>query len=305
MTAILARRFAEMLLALLVMSLIVFSLGRALGDPVALMLGDFATDADRAALERDLGLDKPPAVQYFRFVTDALRGDFGRSVSGDRQPVINIIGSRLPASLQLAAVALLLSLLVGIPLGVLAAVRKGSWVDTAARLIALFGQSVPAFWMGIVLIFVFSVRLRLLPTSGYGSAAHFVLPAITMALFTVAAVTRLTRVSMIEALDSDYVRLARMKGLRESVVVWKHALSNSLLPVVTYLGAFFATMITGAVVVETIFGWPGIGRLAYEAILERDFPLMQAVVLVMTALFMSLNLLADVLQVVIDPRLRR
>jgi peptide/nickel transport system permease protein len=305
MTAILVRRVLEMLVALLVMSLIVFSLSRALGDPVALMLGDFATEEDRAAVRRDLGLDQPFATQYLAFVGNALKGDLGRSVSGDRQPVIDIIRSRFPASLQLAGVALLLSLAVGIPLGVAAAVRKGTWVDTGARIFALLGQSVPVFWIGIVLITVFSVRLRWLPTSGYGGPEHFVLPAATMALFTVAAVTRLTRVGMIDALDSDYVRLARMKGLPEVKVVWKHALANSLLPVVTYLGAFFATMITGAVVVETIFGWPGIGRLAYEAILERDYPLMQAVVLVMTALFMSLNLLADLLHVVIDPRLRR
>lgn len=305
MTATLLRRVAEMALALLVMSLIVFMLGRALGDPVALMLSDFATEEDRRQLREDLGLDRPLPVQYLTFAGNALRGDLGRSVAGDRRPVIEIIASRLPASLQLAGVALLLSLAAGIPLGILAAVRRGTWVDTVARVFALLGQSVPVFWIGIVLIFVFGVRLRWLPTSGYGGIENFILPAVTMALFTVAAVTRLTRVGMIEALDSDYVRLARMKGLSETRVIWKHALSNSILPVVTYLGAFLATMITGAVVVETIFGWPGIGRLAYEAILERDYPLMQAVVLVMTSLFIILNLIADLLHLLIDPRLRR
>lgn len=304
MSAIVLRRAGELFVALLVMSLIVFGLGRALGDPAALMLGNFATEEDRQALTRDLGLDRPLGVQYLTFVGNALRGDLGRSISGDRQPVMEIILSRLPASLQLAGAALALSLAAGIPLGVVAAVKRGTWVDTSARIFALLGQSIPVFWIGIVLIYVFSVRMRWLPTSGYGGLEHFALPATTMALFTVAAITRLTRVGMIEALDSDYVRLARMKGLSEVKVIWKHALSNSVLPLITYLGAFLATMITGAVVVETIFGWPGIGRLAYEAILDRDYPLMQAVVLVMTALFMSLNLLADVLHVVVDPRLR-
>ncbi len=304
MSGILLRRIAEMIAALVVMSLVVFALGRALGDPVALMLSDFATEAEQQALRRDLGLDRPLAVQYLTFVGNALRGDLGRSITGDRQPVMEIIASRLPASLQLAGIALALSLAAGIPLGVLAAVKRGTWVDAGARSFALIGQSIPVFWIGIVFIYVFSVRMRWLPTSGYGGAEHFVLPAVTMALFTVAAITRLTRVGMIEALESDYVRLARIKGLSETKVVWKHALANSLLPVVTWLGAFFATMITGAVVVETIFGWPGIGRLAYEAILERDYPLMQAVVLVMTALFMSLNLVADLVHVAVDPRLR-
>ena len=305
MAGILLRRVSEMLLALGVMSLIIFSLSRMLGDPVALMLSDFATEADRQALEAELGLDDPFAVQYLHFVGNALQGDLGRSVTGDRQPVTAIIASRLPASLQLAGVALLLSLAIGVPLGVAAAIWRGTWVDTVARVFALLGQSVPVFWIGIVLIWVFSVELRWLPASGYGGPSHFVLPAVTMALFTVAAITRLMRVGMIEALGSDYVRFARGKGVSEAIVVWKHALANSLVPVITYLGAFLATMVTGAVVVETIFGWPGIGRLAYEAILERDYPLMQAVVLVMTALFMTFNLVADLLHAGIDPRLRR
>jgi peptide/nickel transport system permease protein len=190
-------------------------------------------------------------------------------------------------------------------LGVAAARWQGSWIDTAARSIALLGQAIPVFWLGIVLIFVFSVQLRWLPTSGYGELRHFILPAVTMSLFTVAAVARLTRISMLNALDSEYVRLARMKGLAESVVVWKHALSNSIVPVLTYMGTFFATMVTGAVVIETVFGWPGIGRLAYEAITDRDYPLMQAVVLVMTALFMFANFAVDLVHAWIDPRVRQ
>jgi peptide/nickel transport system permease protein len=299
------RRLAGMAGALLVMSLIVFLLARALGDPVSLLLSEFATEADRAILTRELGLDRSLAVQYVTFLLDTLRGDLGNSVMGARQPVLGIIIDRLPASLGLASVALALSVLVGLPLGVAAAVWRGTWVDTGVRLVALLGQAVPLFWLGIVLMFVFGVQLGWLPTSGFGSARHFVLPAATMALFTLAAVARLTRVSMLEELDSEYVRLARIKGLPETTVILKHALSNSLVPVLTYMGAFFATMITGAVVIETVFGWPGIGRLAYEAILARDFPLMQGVVLVTTTLFMVANMLVDVTHAWIDPRVRR
>lgn len=304
MLALIARRLAALAGTLLVMSLLVFSLGRALGDPVALLLDEFATEADRQNLIAELGLDRPFAEQYLAFLGNALQGDLGRSVSGDRQPVMRLILDRLPASLQLAGIALLTSLLAGIPLGVLAAVRRRTWADRLVRGFALFGQSVPVFWLGIILIFIFSVQLGWLPTSGYSDARHFVLPALTMSMFTVAAVSRLTRVGMIDALDSNYVRLARMKGLPESTVIWKHALANSLVPVITYMGTFLATMITGAVVIETVFGWPGIGRLAYEAILERNFPLMQAVVLVMTLIFMLANLLVDIVHAGLDPRIR-
>ena len=219
--------------------------------------------------------------------------------------LLGIILDRLPASLWLASVAFALSVALGLPLGVAAAVRTGTWVDMGVRLVALVGQAVPLFWLGIVLMFVFGVQLGWLPTSGYGSVRHFVLPATTMALFTLAAVARLTRISMLEALDSEYVRLARIKGLAEGKVIFKHALANSLVPVLTYMGAFFATMITGAVVIETVFGWPGIGRLAYEAILARDYPVMQGVVLATTALFMVANMLVDVAHAWIDPRVRR
>jgi peptide/nickel transport system permease protein len=293
-----------MVVALLVMSLIVFLLGRTLGDPTALLLDDFATEADRQELVSDLGLDRPLHVQYLAFLGNALHGDLGRSVRGDRRPVMSLILARLPASLALAGASLVTGMAIGIPLGVVAACRQGNWVDKLARMFALLGQSVPVFWLGIVLIYLFSVQLGVLPTSGYGDVRHMVLPVMTMSTFITAAVLRLTRVGMIEALDSDYVKFARMKGLSERKVVWKHALCNSLVPVVTYLGAFFATMITGAVVIETVFGWPGIGRLAYEAILQRNFPLMQAVVLVMTTIFMLANLLVDVVHAAVDPRVR-
>jgi peptide/nickel transport system permease protein len=225
-------------------------------------------------------------------------------VAGDNRPALALILERFPASLKLALVALFISILIGIPLGVLSAVKRGSFLDALARLLALLGQSLPAFWLGIVLMYFFSVKLRLLPTSGYGGIRHFILPAATMGLFTVAAVTRLTRSSMLEVLDSEYIKLARIKGVSETIVIWKHALRNSLMPVITFMGTFFATMITGAVVIETVFSWPGIGRLAYESILNRDFPVMQGVILFMTTLYILANLIVDVLYAWVDPRIR-
>lgn len=299
-----ATRFVEALFALLLMSLVIFLLTRLTGDPVALLLGDGATEADKVDLTRQLGLDQPLAVQYVRFLGDVLAGDFGRSLKAGNEPALQLVMERLPASLSLAGVALVFTLVCGILFGVMAAIMRGSAIDVAARLIALLGQSVPSFWLGIVLMYVFSVQLGWLPTSGYGGWQYYVLPAATLGLFTLAAITRLVRSSMLEALGSEYIKLARIKGLPESVVVWKHALANSLIPVITFMGTFFAVMITGAVIVETVFAWPGIGRLAYESILSRDFPVVQAVVLVTTALFIGANLLVDILYVVVDPRMR-
>jgi peptide/nickel transport system permease protein len=300
-----ARKCLELSGTLVAMSVIVFLLGRLTGDPVALLLSEYATEQDRADLTRELGLDQSLPRQYLVFVARAVQGDLGRSVAGDRQPATQLIAERLPASLRLACVALLISLSIGVPLGVLAAMKRGTYIDSSARVVALLGQSVPVFWLGLVLMYVFSVQLGWLPTSGYGDWRHYVLPAVSMALFTVAAVTRLVRVSMIDALSSEYIKLARIKGVSERSVVWKHALRNSLIPVLTYMGAFFATMITGAVVIETVFSWPGIGRLAYESILNRDFPVMQAVVLVMTGVFMLANLAVDIAYAWLDPRISR
>ncbi|MEO3387077.1 ABC transporter permease [Mesorhizobium sp. CAU 1741] len=299
-----AIRLVEAFFALLLMSVVIFLLTRLTGDPVALLLGDGATEADKIALTRQLGLDQPLPVQYLRFLADVTSGDFGRSLAAGNEPALGLVLSRLPASLSLAGVALAFTLAIGIVFGVFAAISRGSAVDVIARLVALVGQSVPSFWLGIVLMYVFAVKLRWLPTSGYGGWQHYVLPALTLGLFTLAAITRLVRSSMLEALGSEYIKLARIKGLPETVVVWKHALANSLIPVITFMGTFFAVMITGAVIVETVFAWPGIGRLAYESILSRDFPVVQAVVLVTTALFIFANLLVDVLYIIVDPRMR-
>ena len=299
-----SRRLIQMIIALFLMSVIVFLLGRLSGDPVSMLLSQYSTEEDRVRITEQLGLNKPVVEQYGIFIFNALKGDLGKSVAGDNRPALALILERFPASLKLALVALFISILIGIPLGVLSAVKRGSFLDALARLLALLGQSLPAFWLGIVLMYFFSVKLRLLPTSGYGGIQHFILPAATMGLFTVAAVTRLTRSSMLEVLDSEYIKLARIKGVSETIVIWKHALRNSLMPVITFMGTFFATMITGAVVIETVFSWPGIGRLAYESILNRDFPVMQGVILFMTTLYILANLIVDVLYAWVDPRIR-
>jgi peptide/nickel transport system permease protein len=299
-----SRRLIQMIIGLFLMSVIVFLLGRLTGDPVSMLLSQYSTEEDRVRITEQLGLNKPVIEQYGIFVFNALKGDLGKSVAGDNRPALALILERFPASLKLALVALIISILIGIPLGVLSAVKRGSFLDASARLLALLGQSLPAFWLGIVLMYFFSVKLRLLPTSGYGGIQHFILPAATMGLFTVAAVTRLTRSSMLEVLDSEYIKLARIKGVSEAIVIWKHALRNSLMPVITFMGTFFATMITGAVVIETVFSWPGIGRLAYESISNRDFPVMQAVILFMTTLYILANLIVDILYAWVDPRIR-
>ncbi|MBL4827116.1 MAG: ABC transporter permease [Spongiibacteraceae bacterium] len=304
MNSYILKRVGEMLIVLFLMSVAVFVLSRLTGDPVSLLLSDYASDADRARITAELGLDKPVLVQYINFLVNALQGDFGHSLMGDQRPAIDLVLERLPASLQLASIAFLFSLALGIPLGVIAAAYSGSVWDIVARLIALVGQSVPAFWLGLVLMYFFSVTLGWLPTSGYGGWRYFVLPVLTLGLFTTSAVTRLIRNTMLDVLASDYIKLARLKGLPERTVIWKHALRNSLIPMLTFMGTFFATMITGAVVVETVFSWPGIGRLAFDAILNRDFPLIQAVVLMMAALFIVINLLVDISYAVVDPKIR-
>jgi len=304
MQRFIVRRLLQGLVTLFLVSIIVFILGRLTGDPVALLLSEFSTFEDQERLTGQLGLDKPLPEQYAIFVWNAVRGDLGRSIRGDHAPALELVLERLPATLQLASISASMSFLIGLPLGVLAALRRGSIVDTLARVLALMGQATPVFWLGIVAMYVFSVQFGVLPTSGYGTPKQFVLPVFSLGAFMVAAFLRLTRSGMLEALDSEYVKLARIKGLSETTVVWKHALRNSLIPVITYLGTVFGRMVTGTVVVETVFAWPGVGRLAYDAVMLRDFPVLQAVVLFMATAFLVINLVVDVLYAYIDPRIR-
>jgi peptide/nickel transport system permease protein len=304
MRRLILARLGEAVVSLLLMSVVVFFLVRLTGDPVAVLLGDSATEADRLALVAELGLDRSLPEQYLIFLGDMLRGDLGRSISGDQSPALDLVLQRLPYSLLLALAALVITMSLGAPLGVAAAMFRGGPIDNAARMAALLGQSIPPFWLGLVLIYVFAVTLEWLPTSGFGGFANIILPAVTMALFSLAAVVRLIRSSMIEQLTSEYVKLARAKGLSETRVVWGHAFRNGVFPVITFMGSFFATMITGAVVIETVFSWPGVGRLALDSILRRDFPVIQAVVLVITTLYIVANLIVDLLYAWLDPRIR-
>ena len=297
------RRVGQAIIALFILSILIFGMVRLTGDPTLLMLPEDATAEDMRQLQRALGLDRPVPVQYWVFITNALQGDFGRSIKG-QIPVLEIIQERLPHSARLGGASLLVTLLIALPLGVLAAVYKGSVLDTFAQIVAVLGQSMPMFWVGIVLIQVFAVYLGLLPSGGTGTLAHYVLPAFTLGWWLVAGIMRLLRSSMLEVLDSEFIKLARIKGLTERKIVWKHALRNSLIPVVTFGGIYMAVLITAAILVETVFAWPGVGRLVYESIVFRDFPVVQAVVLMTAGFVILTSLVVDILYAYLDPRIR-
>ncbi len=272
------------------------------GDPVMLMLPPDASKAEVEALREQLGFNDPLAVQYLRFAAHALRGDLGISLV-HRVPALDLILERLPASLELAGAAMLLALAVAVPLGILAAVRRGSLIDLGSMLAALFGLSMPHFWLGIMLVLLFSVHLGWFPTSGRGSFSQLVLPALALGLSLLAMFARLTRSVMLEVLGQDYVRTARAKGLRERIVIGKHALKNALIPLVTVAGMQFGFLIGGTVIIETVFAWPGVGRLVVQAIFSRDYPLVQAAVLVLAVIFVLINLMVDLLYVLLDPQI--
>lgn len=272
------------------------------GDPVMLMLPPDASKAEVEALREQLGFNDPLVVQYLRFAGHALRGDLGVSLV-HRTPALDLILERLPASLELAGAAMLFALAVAVPLGILAAVRRGSLLDLGSMLAALFGLSMPHFWLGIMLVLLFSVHLGWFPTSGRGSFSQLVLPALALGLSLLAMFARLTRSVMLEVLGQDYVRTARAKGLRERIVIGKHALKNALIPLVTVAGMQFGFLIGGTVIIETVFAWPGVGRLVVQAIFSRDYPLVQAAVLVLAVIFVLINLLVDLLYVFLDPQI--
>jgi len=298
-----ARRVSYCLLSLLLLSVTIFFFVRVTGDPATLLVEPGASEADIAAIHQQFGLDRPLWVQYGIFIVSLAHGDLGQSFYY-RMPVMELYLSRLPNSLLLASVAMALSLLIGIPSGILASVRVGRFWDSAGKLFALLGLSLPSFWVGLVLILVFSVYLGWLPSSGSGSALHLIMPAFALGWYFAAAHMRLTRSSMLEVLGSEYVKLARLKGLPQSLVIAKHAFKNALIPVLTLAGINLVIMVNVAVVVEFVFAWPGIGRLLYEGVTFRDFPVVQGVVLMGGAMIVIVNLLVDILYAVIDPRIR-
>ena len=272
------------------------------GDPVMLMLPADATMQQIEELRQRLGLNDPLWLQYWRFVSKAVRGDFGTSLYY-HVPVMELVVERLPASLELACAAMAVALCAALPLGVISAVRRGSLLDSGSMLAALLGLSMPHFWLGIMLILLFSVHLGWLPTSGRGSLAQLVMPALALGLGLTAMFARLTRSVMLEVLGLDYIRTARAKGLREVVVVGKHALKNALIPLVTVAGMQFGFLLGGTVIIETVFSWPGLGRLVIQAIFNRDYPLVQAVVFVLALIFVTVNLVVDLLYMYLDPQI--
>lgn len=303
MSRFIFRRLLQGLVLLVLVATVVFFLGRLTGDPVALMLSEDATPEDRENVIRALGLDQPLYTQYFVFAKNALQGDLGMSLRM-RQPTVDIFFSRLPNTLIIIPWALLLAMCVGIPLGVVAALNRGRFLDRAAGTVAVLGIAMPSFWLGIVLIFVFSVELGWLPSGRMGGPEHFVLPVITLGAFLTAGFMRLTRSSMLDVMESEFVKLARIKGLSENVVIWKHCLRNALIPLLTVWGVFVGNLITGAIVTETVFAWPGIGRLTYEAVIYRDFPMLQTVIILKAILILCINLVVDILYAYVDPRIR-
>jgi len=300
----LLRRTLQALPLLFLASLVVFLLIHITpGDPVRLMLGEQASDEQVAAVRARMGLDRSLPEQYLSFIGRALQGDLGTSIRAAR-PTAELIGLALPATLLLTAAALFLAVVIGLPVGILAALRPSSLFDNLALFLALLGQSIPSFWLGLTLISFIALRWRLLPTSGYGDWQHLVLPACSLAPFLAGLIIRITRTSFIEVLRQDYIRTAYAKGFALSPVVFRHALRNALLPIVTILGLQTGALLGGAVVTETVFGWPGVGQLAVNALSDRDYPVVQAVVLVSALIFIGINLLVDLAYSILDPRIR-
>ena len=297
------KRLGYALLSLFLLSLTIFFFVRVTGDPTTLLVEPGASRADIDALRQQLGLDRPVWVQYGSFLANVVRGDFGRSFYY-RTPVLELYLSRLPNSLLLAVAAMTFSLVIGIPSGILAAVRLGGVWDRAGKIFALLGLSMPQFWVGLLLILFFSVYLGWLPSSGSGTPWHVLMPAFALGWYFAAAHMRLTRSSMLEVLGSEYIKLARLKGLPEALVIGKHAFKNALIPVLTLAGINFVLMVNVAVVVETVFAWPGVGRLLFEGIAFRDFPVVQTTVILGGVMIIVVNLAVDLLYAVIDPRIR-
>ena len=304
MQRFIAVRVLQSLMAILVMSVIVFGLARISGNPIDVMLPIEAEQEDYDRLTKYWGLDKPIHQQYITFVTKALQGDFGQSLKYQGQSAMGLVVERLPATFELAGFALLVSALIAVPIGVLAAVAKDTGWDAAAKVVALLGQSLPVFWLGIVLMWIFAVWLGWLPSSGRGGLQHLILPAITLGWFQVAAIMRLVRSSMLEVLDSEFVKLARIKGIPEWKVVWKHCLRNAGIAPLTFFAIIAGVLLTGTVVTETVFTWPGLGLLVVDAVRSRDFQVVQAVVIIFAFIFILCNLLVDVLYAYLDPRIR-
>jgi peptide/nickel transport system permease protein len=283
---------------------ITFLISRVIGDPVVLLLPPEATPEQRDYLTRDLGLDRPFYVQLVVYVSKVAKGDFGKSFR-HQEPAMKLLLDRIPASLYLSLVATFISVCIAIPLGIISAIKRGTIFDQIGMSLALLGQSIPAFWAGIMLILLFAVHLGWFPPSGYGGPKHVILPAVTLALFFSAATARLTRSSILDVLDMDYVRYARLKGVPEFVVIMRHVLRNAFITILNIVALQLGLLLGGAVITEFIFSWPGIGRLSLDAIYNRDYPIIQATVVVAASFFVVINLLVDIIYSATDPRVSR
>ena len=299
----LARRLVLAFVTLLCVSLVIFIMSRVSGDPRHIYLDDYSTQEDWDRMGEVLGLDKPYYQQYGLFLKDAFRGDLGESVR-EARPVIEVVWERLPATLMLGSVAFALSLIIGVPLGILSAIRRGTFLDAFGKLVALIGQSAPPFWLGIMLMFLFAVKLGWLPPYGKQDWNSIILPAVTLGWYYAAANLRLVRSAMLDVLDSEYIKLARAKGVDSKSVILKHAFRNALIPPLTFAGVTLGALVTGSLVVETVFAWPGLGRLAIEALFAFDYPLLQGVVITFTLLYVSAAFIVDVMYAYVDPRIR-
>ena len=303
MTQYILRRLFLSVFVVAGVTVVVFMVVRLSGDPTTLMISSDASAEDVAKLRKQMGFDRPILVQFWEFLGGVVRGDFGDSLRY-REPAFGLVMERLSATVQLTVASLLIAIVVALPAGIVSAVKRNTIWDRLAMFLALFGQSMPVFWFGILLILIVSVQLKWLPSSGSGSIQHLILPALTLGLYSTARITRLVRSEMLDTISQDYVRTARAKGLRERGVLYRHALRNALIPVVTVIGIEAGGMLGGAVITETVFAWPGIGQLAVRSIFNRDYPTIQAVVFIIACLFVLINLVVDLLYAFLDPRVK-
>jgi peptide/nickel transport system permease protein len=299
----LIKRILQGLLSIVGASIVIFVISRLSGDPIAMLLPVEAPPSLIEQTRRDMGLDRSYFEQYVIFARHAIGGDFGQSYRW-QMPALELVMQRLPATIELALAALLFSVVIAVPFGVLSAVRRGSWIDRFGNVFAMLGQAMPGFWVGLLLVYFFAIQLNWLPAFGRGTFAQLIMPAIALGWYPVAAQTRVVRSAMLDVLDRDYIRVARALGVPENVVIWKYGLRNALVPLITIMGVYFASMLSGAFIIEVVFAWPGLGRTVVEAVFARDFPVVQAGVLITSILFVTSNLLVDLSYHYIDPRIR-
>ncbi len=303
MKSYILKRLFHSIFVLIGISVVVFIILHLTGDPAALLMPMDATPEQVAQFRKEMGFDDPLWVQYWRFFKGTLHGDFGLSFRHS-QPALELVLERMPATIQLTLAAMGIALVIALPVGILSAIRRNSILDHLGMTGALLGQSTPVFWLGIMLILIFSVTLQWFPSSGRGTLEHLVLPAVTLGMFTMARTARMMRSSMLEVLGQEYMKTAKAKGLSPGMVILKHGMKNALIPVVTIIGMELGTLLGGAVITETIFAWPGVGRLAVQAIYNRDYPVVQAAVFLLATIFVLVNLVVDILYTYLDPRVK-